>query len=141
MSLHTLVYTSVASHKMTDDALKDILAKSRRKNDSGDITGMLLYMDPYFIQALEGEEAAITALFDQIEHDPRHQKVSIVYKKPITERSFADWKMGFNKVTQAHIGKLEGLSDYLQRPITEFLQDSPNRVTNLLNMFRREILF
>jgi hypothetical protein len=141
MSLHTLVYTSVASQKMTDDALKDILGKSRRKNDTGEITGMLLYMDPYFIQVLEGEEAAITTAFDRIKQDPRHQKVSIIYKKPIAERCFADWTMGFNKVTQAQIGKLEGLSDYLQRPITEFFQNSPNKVTELLNMFRREILF
>jgi hypothetical protein len=141
MSLHTLVYTSVTQQKIQDDTLKDILEKSRQKNASQGITGMLLYMDPYFIQVLEGEEAIISAAFDKIKQDARHHKVSILYKQPIAERSFSQWSMGFNKVAQEQIGDIEGLSDYLQRPQAEFFADSPNKVFELLNLFRREILF
>jgi hypothetical protein len=40
---------------MSDDNLKDLLKKSRAKNETLNITGMLLYLDPFFIQVLEGE--------------------------------------------------------------------------------------
>lgn len=141
MSLYTLVYTSITSQKISDDLLKDILEKSRKKNRRLNITGMLLYMDPYFIQVLEGEEATVSAAFEKIRQDPRHQKISVIYKKPITERVFANWSMGFNKFTQQNMGDIEGLSDFLQRPTPELLAKPHNPVMELLNMFRREILF
>ena len=55
-SLYCLVYTSIANQKMSDDNLKDLLKKSRSKNETLNITGMLLYLDPFFIHILEGEE-------------------------------------------------------------------------------------
>ena len=141
MSIWSLVYTSVASRKMTDADLKRILEVSRRKNQDKLVTGMLLYMDPFFIQALEGELQSLEQAFDTIKTDARHEKVTIVYKQPIKERLFPNWSMGFNKFEQSHLGKIEGLNDFLQRPASEFLVESSNRVLELLNMFRREILF
>ncbi len=141
MSIWSLVYASVASRKMTDTDLKQILQVSRRKNQDNLITGMLLYMDPFFIQALEGDISTLEHSFSIIKQDPRHEKISIIYKQPASERIFPEWSMGFNKFEQAHLGQIEGLSDFLQRPTTEFLVDSSNRVLQLLNLFRREILF
>ena len=54
MSLHCLIYTSIASQKMTDEDLKAILEKARPHNLALDITGMLLYQDPFFMQIFEG---------------------------------------------------------------------------------------
>jgi hypothetical protein len=141
MSIWSLVYASVASRKMTDTDLKQILLVSRRKNQDNLITGMLLYMDPFFIQALEGDISTLEQSFSIINQDPRHEKIRIIYKQPVPERIFPEWNMGFNKFEQAHLGQIEGLSDFLQRPTTEFLVDSSNRVLQLLNLFRREILF
>ena len=59
MSLHCLIYTSVATQKMTDDYLKSILEKSRPKNIALSVTGMLLYLDPFFVQVLEGEKLSL----------------------------------------------------------------------------------
>jgi hypothetical protein len=59
MSLYCLVFTSVATRKLTDEDLKCLLAKSRQNNSTLNITGMLLYLDPYFMQILEGEELVI----------------------------------------------------------------------------------
>jgi hypothetical protein len=141
MSTHTLIYTSVASHKMTDNDLKELLKKSRENNSFLDITGMLLYLDPFFIQVLEGDEMIIDKAFDTIKEDPRHYKVSIIYKKLIPRRVFPDWTMGFNKVNRESIEKIEGYSDFLQKPSIEFFNKSPNKVFELLDMFKREILF
>jgi hypothetical protein len=141
MSTHTLIYTSVANQKMADNELKELLKKSRANNSSLEITGMLLYLDPFFIQVLEGDEVVINKAFDTIKQDPRHYKVSIIYKKLIPHRLFPDWTMGFNKITKESIEKIEGYSDYLQKPSIEFFNRSPNKVFELLNLFKREILF
>jgi hypothetical protein len=53
---------------MSDDNLKDLLKKSRLKNERKNVTGMLLYLDPFFIQILEGEEAIVNESFNIIRH-------------------------------------------------------------------------
>jgi hypothetical protein len=52
MSLYCLVYTSLANQKMSDDNLKDLLKKSRLKNEIFNITGMLLYLDSFSENAI-----------------------------------------------------------------------------------------
>jgi Sensors of blue-light using FAD len=141
MSCYTLVYTSVANQKMSDEHLKALLKKARKKNEQLNITGMLLYLDPYFIQVLEGEEATISGVFDTIKEDKRHDKVSIIYKKPAEERCFDNWTMGFNKVENENMAAIDGFSEFLQQPNQDFFKKSPNRVTELLHMFKKEILF
>jgi hypothetical protein len=46
---------------------------------------MLLYLDPFFIQILEGEEAIVNESFNIIKQDTRHNKVKIIcnYSRPI----------------------------------------------------------
>ncbi|MGR8998044.1 MAG: BLUF domain-containing protein [Gammaproteobacteria bacterium] len=141
MSLYCLVYTSIASQKMSDDDLKDLLIKIRKNNETTHITGMLLYLDPFFMQALEGEEAMVNELFNLIKQDSRHHKVSLIYKKPIEERYFSNWTMGFSKISHENIAAMEGFSDFLQRPTPEFFSHSPNKIDELLYKFKYEILF
>ena len=145
MSLHCLVYTSIANQKMSDDNLKDLLKKSRVKNERKNVTGMLLYLDPFFIQILEGEEAVINESFNIIKQDSRHHKVKIIYKKPIEERSFPNWTMGFNKISDENVEAVEGFSDFWQRPISGFFSKSPSEIEKkleqFLDMFKHETLF
>ena len=145
MSLYCLVYTSLANQKMSDDNLKDLLKKSRLKNERKNVTGMLLYLDPFFIQILEGEEAIINESFNIIKQDSRHHKVKIIYKKPIEERSFPNWTMGFNKISDENVDAVEGFSDFWQRPTSDFFSDSPSETEKMLekflDMFKHETLF
>lgn len=145
MALHCLVYTSIANQKMSDDNLKDLLKKSRSKNETLNITGMLLYLDPFFIQILEGEEATVNEIIKTIQHDSRHNKVKIIYRKPIEQRSFPNWTMGFNKFSDEHLEEIEGLSDFWQRPTSDFFSASPSEtekmLENILDMFKHETLF
>jgi len=141
MSLYCLVYTSIANQKMSDDDLKDLLEKIRNNNEGRDVTGMLLYLDPFFIQVLEGEEAMVTELFNRIKQDSRHRKVSLLYKKPIEERGFSNWTMGFSKISNKDIETIEGFSDFLQRPTHESFRFTHSEVDELLHKFKYEILF
>ena len=145
MSLYCLVYTSIANQKMSDDNLKELLKKSRLKNERKNVTGMLLYLDPFFIQILEGEEAIINELFNIIKQDAKHHKIKPIYKKPIEERSFPNWTMGFNKINAENVEAVEGFSDFWQRPISDFFSDSPNEIEKMLerflDMFKHETLF
>jgi hypothetical protein len=141
MSLHCLVYTSVANKKMSDEDLKKLLVKIRAKNSLVNITGMLLYLDPFFLQVLEGEANMLDELFNIIKQDSRHHKVSLIYKKPLEERVFSNWTMGFNRVNAESLDTVEGFSDFWRRPTSEFFSGSPNVVENLLERFRNETLF
>jgi hypothetical protein len=115
--------------------------KIRKKNETRHVTGMLLYLDPFFMQVLEGEEAMVNDLFNLIKQDSRHHKVSLIYKKPIEERYFSNWTMGFSKISHENIAIMEGFSDFLQRPTAEFFSNSPSKVEELLYKFKHEILF
>ena len=145
MSLLCLVYTSLANQKMSDDNLKDLLKKARIKNERLNMTGMLLYLDPFFIQILEGEEAIVNETYNIIKQDSRHVQVKLIYKKPIEERSFPNWTMGFNKISDENIESIEGFSDFWQRPNSEFFSDSPSEIEKMLDkfldMFKHETLF
>ena len=141
MSLYCLVYTSIASRKMSDDDLKVLLKTIRKNNEIRQVTGILLYLDPFFIQVLEGEEGIVNNLFTRIKQDSRHNKVSLIYRKPIDERYFSNWTMGFSKITYENVSTMEGFSDFLQRPTVEFFSNSPSKVDELLYKFKHEILF
>lgn len=138
MSLHCLIYTSVATRKMTDDDLMAILRKARPHNFALKITGMLLYLDPYFAEVLEGEEDLVDKEYRRIATDPRHHRISLIYKQPIRERSFSNFTMGFNKTDGDYL-------EYTQSLDTIYNSNSfyqyPNYIVELLEMFKSEKLF
>ncbi|MDX2078866.1 MAG: BLUF domain-containing protein [bacterium] len=139
----SLVYVSFASHKMTDDELKDILKVARETNEKLGVSGMLLYRDGFFIQAIEGEEEAVKALYERISKDPRHMNVTTVNIHPITERAFVGWHMGFNKLSDIAPTGIDddGYTDFLTNPNSAFFTDNPDHAKILLNSFRDQIYF
>jgi hypothetical protein len=60
---------------------------------------MLLYGNDTFLQVLEGEEAVLDTVVDKIEKDPRHSKIHFLYRKPLENRQYSDWSMGFKRVS------------------------------------------
>ena len=99
MSLHELVYVSLAEHPMSEAELCELLTQARAYNQAHGITGLLVYRDREFMQLLEGEEAEVAALFQHIERDRRHLQVYRLWDGPIAERSCRDWVMGFAEPT------------------------------------------
>ncbi len=100
-TLIRLVYASRSTfepgprHQGLDPSVARILAKSRRNNAKKKIVGALLFGDGCFLQCLEGEPETVTELYRKIEADRRHRDVSVLYQRPIAQRSFGAWSMKY----------------------------------------------
>ena len=75
--------------------LDRILAVSQRNNAAAGVTGALIFNAGLFGQVLEGPEEAVETTYKRIAADPRHGEVTILGRKPVTQRAFGDWSMGF----------------------------------------------
>ncbi len=103
-----LIYVSFATIHFSDEDLKILLGSSRENNMKLGITGMLLYAEGNFIQVIEGEGAAIDALYSKITKDDRHRSFSILMKGEIKERNFGEWSMGFKKISKEDFSNIAG---------------------------------
>lgn len=111
-----LCYVSSANDKFTAKELIPLLQQARQFNENSGISGLLLYDGiGTFIQALEGEEAPVRALFDKIKIDSRHKRVNVLGINFIKERSFREWSMGFRNIEHPDLSKLTGFSDFLEQ--------------------------
>jgi hypothetical protein len=130
------IYTSKASPSFEDHAIPRLLEAARSNNAMRGITGMLLYVEGNFFQVLEGNEAAVTQVFDRIRADSRHVRVTQIICEPLFERAFSEWTMGFSNVAlielKSHIGENDFFTD-----ATCLEQLGPGRARKLLNAFRQ----
>jgi hypothetical protein len=91
--MHRLSYHSHALD--TSPAVLDaVFAEAVAFNASAGITGALLFLDGRYAQILEGDEAAITGLYDRISGDARHDHVTFGYLIETEGRLFPGWSMG-----------------------------------------------
>lgn len=95
--MEIIVYTSAALRAAPD--LEDILEVSQRNNAENGLTGILLFAEGNFIQALEGPKEALDATYARIVADPRHRQIIDLFRAPLSARNFPDWSMGCHKLT------------------------------------------
>jgi len=103
-----LVYISKATKPMQDVENSLLLQQSRTWNEAHGLTGMLLYIEGSFlhfdggrfIQALEGDEAEVRAIFEKIQLDNRHFDITRLHESTTAKRNFADWSMGFKSLNK-----------------------------------------
>ena len=133
-----LVYVSVAAENISKNELLEILEKSRPANAEAGITGMLLYKDGNFMQALEGEEPAVRELYARIRRDPRHLGIVTLVEGQREDRCFGDWSMGFQDLSAPEAREVSGYSEFMNTPLTaeEFSRD-PGQCERLLWAFKR----
>lgn len=130
--LVTLVYFSHARRPLDETELLDLLTVSRRNNQQNGITGMLLYADGNFVQALEGPKAAVEAIFERISVDPAHSGIVSTGIVPIKERQFGEWSMGFLPVT--------ALPEVARHSVNAFLKDGRAGGKNTTDSFAWSLL-
>ncbi len=133
--LYTLVYVSIATKKMSEDDLIDILTTARRNNILRGITGMLLYRNGQFMQALEGDKQKIEEIFQKIQKDPRHSKILILSRKEITDRLFFNWSMGFENLSGHALQEIEGYSNFIDVAFSDEIFRQSETAYNLLRKF------
>lgn len=74
-------------------SLGEIFTTARRNNKALGITGALIVSGAGFVQALEGDETAVRALYATITEDPRHEGLMIVEEGDVEARVFGRWAM------------------------------------------------
>ena len=110
--MQTLVYAS--RHAIAAGDLEHevgvIISTSIRNNRSTGLTGLLLFHDGYFLQALEGPAQAVSATYRRILNDPRHHESKILLSEQILVRAFPDWNMCARRITPADDAILDTLA-------------------------------
>jgi hypothetical protein len=132
-----LVYTGSGVNPLSKDVLLQLLDKARRYNESLEITGMLLYKDGNFMQALEGDEAQVHSLSARIAKDPWHKDIRILLDSPCAEREFPDWSMGFQNLNDVDLREVPGYSTFVDSPLqSHTFTNSPALCRKLLLLFK-----
>lgn len=93
--MRQILYISTAAGKVVANDADEILAISRRNNTSEGLTGLLYFDGKRFLQALEGEPAAVARALTRIEGDTRHRAIVILSDRTVDEREFGTWSMAY----------------------------------------------
>lgn len=110
-----LLYISAATHEFTEEELQDLLTLARERNQEQGVSGMLLFHEGSFIQALEGAQEDVERIYRKIGKDKRHSETRVLFRGEIAERDFDGWSMGFYRSNQSSARNLEGFHQFLQR--------------------------
>lgn len=96
-----IVYVSSAVEPFSEGELRQLLGEARSRNEACRVTGMLVYSQAKFLQALEGEPAAVASTFDRISADRRHRNVKTLQRGIFSDQLFGNWAMGFHSDLKA----------------------------------------
>lgn len=134
--LQSICYVSAAVQRLSQAEIDALLQQSRTRNQSLDVTGLLLYCDGSFMQYFEGPAPGVEQIWSSIRRDRRHTSVTTLFEEPITERLFQDWSMGFEATPPPSLVELMRRTDH-QRTAVQPGAFSPHIVGLLLQNFRR----
>ena len=107
-----LIYISTAKRLMTADDLQSIMLTSLIHNSKKHVTGILLFDQGTFCQALEGEQRVVHELFKKIKNDPRHTNIITIFDDEIQARDFSSWSMRFINLNQYDRNKIDGYQEF-----------------------------
>lgn len=130
-----VVYASRARVVCDAAFLGGLLEKARAHNASVGVSGVLLYHAGAFLQVLEGPPDAVATLYAKIERDKRHDRVIILQRRLVSERSFGEWSMGLMKTDSRALAATQGLNDFLAGGVMSLAEDT-EQLAKLLDGFR-----
>lgn len=117
--VYQLLYISASNHDFNEEELCDLLNIARKKNVAAGVSGMLLYHNGSFIQALEGAQTEVEIIYERISKDPRHTESRVLFRGEIFERDFGGWSMGFYRSKQSASENLKGFHEFLSKGIRQ----------------------
>jgi len=141
VKLIQLVYVSSATAPMSKTDLLALLNRTRVKNEQAEITGMLLFKDGSFMQALEGRKSVVIPLYEnKIKRDPRHTGIITLFQAEIAEREFPNWSMAFPDLNDASLAAYPGYSEFLNVSFKDksFTSDK-SKARRLISIFRQNM--
>jgi hypothetical protein len=110
--LEQLVYVS-ASVSRVSSALQmaDILSEARPRNARDGITGVLTAIDGRFVQIIEGPQGMLDRLLQDLAKDSRHRLMTVLDRRVIPHRAFAQWDMVSPRLVKVEVDRLAVLLD------------------------------
>lgn len=139
--LITVIYSSRAVRPFSGQELLEMLKVARERNAQNGITGLLLYKNAEFMQALEGQETPVLALVERIARDPRHTSMIVFYKAAIDQRFFANWAMGFAFVDEIAPQVVGAMLPLLNEPLaSDYFIHNPQRTHDFLASMRGSLI-
>ncbi len=133
-------YVSSAAVEFTKPQLRDLLERSRDKNQRLAITGLLLYRDGNFMQVMEGTEQTVRKLYETVRQDSRHKDIFTLFEECIPERDFPDWSMAFHDFAVEDCRQISGYSDFLSTAwIKEERSTQTTKARRLLAGFKERL--
>lgn len=123
--MHTIAYVSAAKSAFSEEALIELLQKSRTNNELFEITEMLLYKERTFMQIIEGSKNSIDNLYRNICGDPTHYNIHTLIDEPCEVRSFPDWQMAFINMSES-TKEIPGFSDFMKWQDNHQRLEKPN---------------
>jgi hypothetical protein len=91
--------------------VRNILTQAQHLNARDDITGLLIFNDDYFAQALEGPRDAVEQTFGRIARDERHALPTVVLRQSVEVRAFSRWTMCARQLSALDNQILDRLND------------------------------
>lgn len=113
-----LIYKSRLKESVSWTDIVSIASHARSKNESLDITGMLIMNGAHVLQVLEGDTAAVNGLYNRILADDRHDSVQLVSFGELGQRQFGRWKM-----KEVNLQRMEGP---FRDVVSSLLDENPN---------------
>jgi hypothetical protein len=137
MPMLQISYLSRSTAPLSAADLLALLQHCHARNPARGITGMLFYGNGTFLQVIEGEAGTVDELIGRIARDPRHEDVRILGRRTLAEREYADWSMGFERVTDDVLKGIPGLRDFTAADFTPAgLAAREDVVETLMEQFR-----
>lgn len=135
--LISLIYASSATKLMSQQELTELLKVTHKNNPPLKLTGLLLYNQGNFIQALEGPEETVLQVYQKIQKDPRHHNIILLGKQSIEKRQFPNWAMGFRNLEELSPEDQAAFSDFMTiDKLPDYFQENPSRASVLLTSFK-----
>jgi len=121
--LRTICYVSTAAPSLNEKGLSDLYEEAIQKNSEKNITGILLYSDGNFMQIMEGENDALSRLYENIENDSRHHHLVRLIDSEIKHRIFENYSNGFTIINhESEVFKLNLYLNWLKDNFTGNVQ-------------------
>lgn len=112
-ALHRLVYMSTAVGVLRAEELDRIYLRAKTVNARAGITGLLLFYEGMFLQALEGPAAGVMSLAERLRKDRRHSGMITLESQTIEQRAFRE-AMQFVAARNLSVGEKQAFSDLRQ---------------------------
>lgn len=116
----SLIYVSRSRLDLPSQAgeIDRIVSHSIARNTPLGVRGALIFTERHFAQILEGPPDALAGLMDRIQHDPRHEAVTVIENKPIDGYRFPDWSLAYwgdASYMDQHVARVLDKADELSR--------------------------